>query len=356
MLNILQDQTYRGEDWWDWSVWLDGPKEEMDAVERVLWRLHPTFTPSTVTTTDRNAAFRLRTSGWGTFKIRADVALRGGGERRLEHELELFYPDTDEPSSRRPSEKDGIGGYVHGVPVPPVPAASRDAGASDQSRRPQFRSGPQVLVVRSHIVEFSAAVPEPMKVTVSHGLLFGQLAADKATESAADHLRWYEAYKSVLTNIGWSLRTAQPEWLTVSDTAAMLGQAMVPILASILGPRSAAGSRLLATLNALPSVDAETPWLVLFQENAQSGRGARLGVSYVDSEGEAAILKSIYFDVVASSPLTQVLFSKAATAGASVRFAADELTLNRSIMSDTASSLARKVEPFVATNIVEIEA
>jgi hypothetical protein len=29
MLKILQDQIYRGDDWWDWNVWLVGQPTEL---------------------------------------------------------------------------------------------------------------------------------------------------------------------------------------------------------------------------------------------------------------------------------------------------------------------------------------
>jgi transcription initiation factor IIF auxiliary subunit len=92
VMKIAQDQRYEGEDWWDWSVWIDAPSDELAQVERVVWHLHPTFPDNVREHTNRHAKFRLETAGWGTFRVRADVFMKGGGTHKLVHELQLHYP------------------------------------------------------------------------------------------------------------------------------------------------------------------------------------------------------------------------------------------------------------------------
>ena len=58
MLKIVQDQAYRGDDWWDWSVWLEGEPTELAAIKEVVWRLHPSFSSSIVTRRNRDDGFR----------------------------------------------------------------------------------------------------------------------------------------------------------------------------------------------------------------------------------------------------------------------------------------------------------
>jgi hypothetical protein len=42
-MEIHQSEQYVGDNYWKWSVWIEGPSEELDAVEFVEWQLHPTF-------------------------------------------------------------------------------------------------------------------------------------------------------------------------------------------------------------------------------------------------------------------------------------------------------------------------
>jgi len=88
-LHLENDSTPRGEEWWDWSVWVEGPIEELDAIEHVTYRLHPTFPEPIRRVTDRESKFRLASAGWGEFSIFATVQVKGGEIIRLERWLEL---------------------------------------------------------------------------------------------------------------------------------------------------------------------------------------------------------------------------------------------------------------------------
>ena len=92
-LSIQQGQEYLGNDRWRWSVWLNGTREELDAVDHVIYILHPTFTNPVRQVTDRATSFRLEMSGWGTFTIHANVVHRDGHETQLDHKLVLRYPN-----------------------------------------------------------------------------------------------------------------------------------------------------------------------------------------------------------------------------------------------------------------------
>lgn len=91
-MEIRQSETYLGNDWWDWSVWIDGSDAELDDVSHVEWRLHPTFPDPVRRVTDRVSKFRLDTGGWGTFVVHAVVHTKSGTPHRLRHQLQLHYP------------------------------------------------------------------------------------------------------------------------------------------------------------------------------------------------------------------------------------------------------------------------
>jgi transcription initiation factor IIF auxiliary subunit len=92
-LRIAQDFRYRGEDYWDWWIWIEGSSEELDRIDRVVYILHPTFPSPVREVKDRASNFRLKTAGWGVFLIRATVKHKDGTETALKHFLQLEYPD-----------------------------------------------------------------------------------------------------------------------------------------------------------------------------------------------------------------------------------------------------------------------
>jgi transcription initiation factor IIF auxiliary subunit len=93
---IRQSESYEGEDWWSWSVWVEADDHALDLVDHVEWTLHPTF-PTPIRRVEKRATkFRLDTGGWGVFTIHACVSLKGGSEVKLKHMLQLHYPDGKE--------------------------------------------------------------------------------------------------------------------------------------------------------------------------------------------------------------------------------------------------------------------
>jgi transcription initiation factor IIF auxiliary subunit len=93
-LKIAQDSQYQGNNWWKWSIWIEGPAEELNHIKSVTYVLHPTFANPVRTVADRASNFKLKAHGWGIFPIRINVLKENGKTVTLEHELELSRPDT----------------------------------------------------------------------------------------------------------------------------------------------------------------------------------------------------------------------------------------------------------------------
>ncbi len=95
-MKIAQDEKYHGDDWWSWSVWIDGTADELRGIEHVTYTLHSSFANPVRRVTDRKSKFRLDESGWGGFPIYATVMMTNGKSRSLQRELELYYPPEHE--------------------------------------------------------------------------------------------------------------------------------------------------------------------------------------------------------------------------------------------------------------------
>jgi transcription initiation factor IIF auxiliary subunit len=91
-IRIEQGFKYQGDDYWDWWIWIEGPKAELDQIDRVIYILHPTFPNPVREVRDRSTKFRMKTAGWGVFRIHATVKHKNGKETPLTHELKLEYP------------------------------------------------------------------------------------------------------------------------------------------------------------------------------------------------------------------------------------------------------------------------
>ncbi len=92
-IKIEQSEKYEGQDWWSWSVWVDGPVRELNDIAHVEYTLHPTFPKPVRKVSTRRNNFKLSTAGWGVFTIYARVVKKDKTVLRLRHRLQLHYPD-----------------------------------------------------------------------------------------------------------------------------------------------------------------------------------------------------------------------------------------------------------------------
>ena len=194
-----------------------------------------------------------------------------------------------------------------------------------------------------------------VRATISHGLLLGQLAADKAADGGVDPVTWFEKYVEVMGKIGWSVTKAEFSAQEISDTNAELHKAIIPVLTAALGPGAAAGSVLIAALKGLEEMNQDSPWLTLFQRKSQTVKGAKFGLTAVDSGEGGAQVKTVFFGVEASNTITQVLFIKISVSGATVDNRISEMFIGAQVIEDTKAALASKVTPFVLDNIKNID-
>ncbi|MDH3412185.1 MAG: TIR domain-containing protein, partial [Gammaproteobacteria bacterium] len=103
-LHLENDSAPQGDEWWKWSVWVEGPEEELDAIEHVTYRLHPTFPNPVQRVKHRESKFRFESAGWGEFSIFATAQTKAGESIRLERWLQLGTRDVARGASggRRP--------------------------------------------------------------------------------------------------------------------------------------------------------------------------------------------------------------------------------------------------------------
>ena len=92
-VHIEQDCKYVGDDYWRWRAWIEGPDQDLDQIDHVVYILHPTFRNPVRVVKDRSSKFQLKTAGWGIFELQAQVVYKNGNQTRLTHDLELKYPD-----------------------------------------------------------------------------------------------------------------------------------------------------------------------------------------------------------------------------------------------------------------------
>jgi transcription initiation factor IIF auxiliary subunit len=101
-LTAENTSRYLGNGRWNWTIYLAGPDSLIDRVSCVQYTLHPTF-PNPVREIcalgNRQQAFALSATGWGTFNVPVRITFKDGTTQNLAHTL-VF--ETRETSSSSP--------------------------------------------------------------------------------------------------------------------------------------------------------------------------------------------------------------------------------------------------------------
>jgi hypothetical protein len=127
MLSVKQDSKYEGRNWWKWSVWLEGPSEELKIVDHVVYTLHPTFPEPVRRISDRRSGFRLDSAGWGEFDLHLQIVYKDGKVRKRTHSVKL----SDGAGSQTELAGESASGSANeGGPVAYISSGSADAGTA----------------------------------------------------------------------------------------------------------------------------------------------------------------------------------------------------------------------------------
>jgi len=91
-IRIRNNWKYKGDENWEWEAFLDdGGTGEIKDIDYVEYILHPTFKNPVRKIDDRESNFALKTSGWGTFNLKAFAYTKAGTKIKLSRDIELKY-------------------------------------------------------------------------------------------------------------------------------------------------------------------------------------------------------------------------------------------------------------------------
>jgi hypothetical protein len=202
----------------------------------------------------------------------------------------------------------------------------------------------QAMVVGSDIVSFVKGVTPEWREDIANSALLAQLAAKKAVSSASNIEDWYNAYFDVLVNIGWVLQDRGFTKYSEESQNFQAHEAILQIATSLLAPNPAALAVVKATLDALKSMSANSPWMTIFNRESQSANTARFQVTLVEQGSADQLLVSLMaFGLEAKDTLTQVLFFKYQTSEVTLKHYSGKVTINPGVLSSVREQIKDKI-------------
>lgn len=247
--------------------------------------------------------------------------------------------------------------FIQGVklPAPPAGTRSRSAAVTDTPPLDLKSTEAQSLVVGSGLIAAAQNVPQQTREDLVNCTLFAQLAASGAVTDPQRIAEWYAAYFKTLTAIGWAQSDTQFEEYDFKSKTAEAHKAIIKVLTVLLGPQAAALVVVQTVLEALQSMNEDSPWITLFDRQSKTGKSARFQVATAQIDpGGLLQIALVGFELVVKASLTQVLFVKYASNSTHLKYAAGKATIYEAALRDQREALAARLAAYRSAYVAQI--
>lgn len=202
----------------------------------------------------------------------------------------------------------------------------------------------QAAVVGSDVISFVSGVTADRRAAIIDSSLLAQLVAKQKIGDPSRVYDWYDAYFDVLTNIGWVVQDRGFAEYHEQHANFDAHQAILAVATAVMGAAPAALALVKATLDALKSMDAGSPWITVFNRESQAARTARFQISLAEQDPDGQFFVTLMaFGLEARSTITQVLFFRCRASEATLRHYSGRVTINTDVLDGVHDAIAVKL-------------
>jgi hypothetical protein len=238
--------------------------------------------------------------------------------------------------------------FVRTAELPPAPKKAKGKGlgttAGEVAEFDFDKAKNQALVVGSDIVSFVKGVTEERREDIVNSALLAQLYANTKVKDKTHMFEWYDAYFDALTNIGWTIHEKQFVNHVESGQNFEVHNAIIKMATLLLGPGAAALTVVKATLDALDSMDDNSPWITVFSRESQSAKTSRFQITLAEEAPDGSFLVTLMaFGVAAKKTVTQVLFFKLRESDVHLKHSSGKVTINTVVLDAIRDAVKQKI-------------
>ena len=245
--------------------------------------------------------------------------------------------------------------FIEGVTLPAAPQRPTTRSVSDTPPLELKSTEAQSMVVGSGLIAAAESVPAETREDLINCTLFAQLAASGAVPDPKRIPEWYDAYFKTLTAIGWAQSDTQFEDYDFKSKTAEAHKAIIKVLTVVLGPQAAALAVVQTVLEALQSMNEDSPWITLFDRHGKTGKSARFQVATAQIDpGGLLQVALVGFELVAKATLTQVLFVKYASNSTRLKYAAGKATIYEAALKDQREVIKGRLDAYRSSYVAQI--
>lgn len=238
----------------------------------------------------------------------------------------------------------------------PAAVMAKPAGVADTPPVVLKSTEAQSLVVGSGLVVAAENVPRQTREDLVNCTLFAQLAASGEVADPAKVNLWYDAYFRALTALGWSQSDSNFEDYEFKSGKAEAHKAVIQVLAALLGPQAAAIAVVKTAIEALQSMEANSPWITLFDRQSKVGKSARFQVATAQVDPGGLIQVALCaFSLKAASSQTQVLFFRYSSSSTRLKYAAGKATIYVAALKQVRAQVAERLAAYRSSYVGQVK-
>jgi hypothetical protein len=241
--------------------------------------------------------------------------------------------------------------FVSSAPLPSVRGRAR----GEQPAIELKDTDAQALVVGSGLIVAAADVPAQTRQDIVNCTLFAQLAASGTVTDPTNVIAWYGEYFKALSTLGWVQSNTQFEEFEAGGKHLETHKSIVKVLTAMLGPAAPAVALVKEALDALGSMNENSPWITLFNRESTTTRSARFQVATAQMSGSGLVeIALVAFDLKSKSKLTQVLFFKFTSSSIDLKFSQGQATIYEAALAQTRGQVAERLAAYRSEYIGEV--
>jgi hypothetical protein len=245
--------------------------------------------------------------------------------------------------------------FIEGVKLPTAPPRTRTRAVPDTPPLELKATEAQSVVVGSGLIAAAENVPQQTREDLVNCTLFAQLAASGAVTDPRRIPEWYDAYFKALMAVGWAQSDTQFEDYEFQSKTAEAHKAIIKVLTVLLGPHAAALVVVQTALEALQSMNENSPWITLFDRQSKSGTSAKFQVAAAQIDpGGLLQVALVGFELVVKATLTQVLFVKYASNATRLKYAAGKATIYEGALQDQRDAIATRLAAYRSAYVAQV--
>jgi len=247
-----------------------------------------------------------------------------------------MLPSTDLARSRQ---------FVRSAVLPPASPRLRGSGDGDAVDEALESGKAQAAVVGSELVSFATGVAPQWRQDLINCSLFAQLWAKAEVADAKRIFDWYDAYFGALQQLGWMVQDQGFAIYVENSQNFSAHEAILKVAAGLLMPSVSSLALVQTTLDALASMERDSPFITLFGRESQQATAARFQISLAEQSADGGLTVALMaFGLEAKTTLTQVLFFKSLASQATLRHCSGKVSINTPLLEALRPDLSEQLK------------